>query len=410
MSLLRRLLLFTFIESVGTIFIERGEMFLTKDVLHFSDTTNLWLALLFGAGYAAGSLSSHKVAQRVGEKRLVQACLAGQIVVCTAMGFLLDPVVIFVGSALLAAMYGLKWAVTESYVSAGLDSRQTANVIGIFNITWSGAVPVALLPSGMIIRLWQPGLFYLPVFISLVSWWLMRPVPASPLHRELPEPNVESRAVARRTAGLLAFSRWQLLGSYALLWILAALTPGVFKRLGYDVRLQTVLAAILDTMRVAGFYLLYRTIRWHGRFGPLFAGMLLMPLGFALVLLAPNVMAMLGGQAAVGTAVALGGEMLYGLAAAMVYYAALYYAMVHTNAAVHGGGSHEGVIGLGFTLGPAAGLLGAAVASAVGGLTYGTLIVVAPLVAAGMIGSVRAYRATRAAAAGQPVARSSGNC
>ena len=396
MTLLRRLLLVTFIESVGTIFIERGEMFLTKDILHFSDTTNLWLALLFGAGYAAGSLSSHRIARRVGEKRLVLLCLAVQVIVCTAMGTWLHPATIFAGSAVLAAVYGLKWAVIESYISAGLDSRQTAKVIGLFNVTWSAAVPVALFPSGLIITFWHPALFYLPVAISLATLWLLRPVPASPLHRELPEPDGQALAAARRTAGLLTFSRWQLLGSYSLMWILAALTPGIFKNLGYDVRLQTALAAVLDVTRVAGFYVLHRMVRWHGRFGPLFAAMVLMPLGFALILFAPHAAAISSGNAGLGTAAALLGEVIYGLAAAMVYYAALYYAMVHTNAAVHGGGAHEGVIGLGFTLGPAAGLLGAAIAPAVGGLMLGTLLVVAPLVLCGAAGSIRAFRTTRA--------------
>ena len=307
MSWLRRLLLITFIESVATIFIERGEMFLTKDVLHFSDPTNLWLALLFGVGYAAGSLSSHRISRRVGEKRLVLLCLAVQIVVCAGMGAFLRPVSVFVGSTVLAAVYGIKWAVIESYVSAGLDSRQTAKVVGLFNVTWSTAVPVALVPSGLIIAWWHPGLFYLPVLISLVALWLLRGLPASPTHRELPEPDHQSRAVARRTAGLLAFSRWQLLGSYSLMWILAALTPGIFKDLGYDVRLQTVLAAVLDVVRVAGFLVLHRTVRWHGRFGPLFGAMMLMPLGFALVLLAPQAMAAFAGQATIGLTAALAG-------------------------------------------------------------------------------------------------------
>jgi hypothetical protein len=396
--LLNRLLVVTFIESIATICVERGALFLTKDLLHFSDTSNLWLALLVGAPYAIGALSCHTVARRLGEKRLLLLCLTTQITVCAAMGCFLHPVMIFIGSGVLAAACGLKWAVIESYVSAGLDWRQTARVIGLFNISWAIAVPVALIPSGLIISFWHPALFFLPVLISLVSLALLRGLSDSPLHRQLPEPDDQTIAAARRIGGLLTFSRWQMLGSYSLMWILAALTPGIFQDLGYDVRLQTVLAGVLDVVRLLGFLLLYRTMNWHGRFGPLLAAMVLMPLGFAMVLFAPHILALPGGSAGIGTAAALVGEVVFGLSAAVIYYAALYYAMVYTNAAVRGGGWHEGVIGLGFTLGPAAGLLGAAIAPAVGGAGVGMILVLIPLVAGGVLGSLSAFRGTRLAA------------
>ncbi len=390
MSLPLRLLLVTFIESIATIFIERGEMFLTRDRLHFSDPANLWLALLFGLTYCIGSFSSHRVTHRVGERRMVLASLAVQVAICTGMGLLLHPAVIFIGSGLLGATYGLKWAVIESFVSAGLDSRQTAKVIGRFNIAWSAAVPVALFPSGVIIASWPPALFFLPAVISIGSLWLLRNLPAKPAHRERLQADGQAVMAAQRTAGLLAFSRWQMLSSYSLMFILAPLTPGIFARLGYTVRLQTVLAALLDVVRLTTFYLLHRTVKWHGRFGPLISAMLVMPLGFFLIILAPNVMAMAAGSTPAGVAAALAGEVLFGMAAAMTYYAALYYAMVLTNAAVRGGGAHEGVIGLGFALGPAAGLIGSRIAPGVG-----TLIGVLPLLIVPAAASMRIWSATK---------------
>ena len=54
--------------------------------------------------------------------------------------------------------------------------------------------------------------------------------------------------------------------------------------------------------------------------------------------------------------VVLLGELCFGLGAGMVYYAALYYAMVVKRASVHAGGGHEGLIGSGFVIGTLLGL------------------------------------------------------
>jgi hypothetical protein len=56
--------------------------------------------------------------------------------------------------------------------------------------------------------------------------------------------------------------------------------------------------------------------------------------------------------------VLLAGEVLFGTAAGVIYYASLYYALVVKNASVDAGGAHEGLIGLGFAIGPIAGLVG----------------------------------------------------
>lgn len=381
MSRSTRLLVITFIESVATVLVERGVMFLTHARLGFSDSANLCLALVFGVTYAAGSLASHVLARRVGERRLVLICLAVQVAVCLAMGAWLNVATVFVGSALLAGLAGLKWAVVESYVSAGLEPSQTARAIGRFNVAWSLAVPLALLPTGAIIVWWHPGLFHISALLSVASLVLFRALPARPTHRELSPGGAEGAAAARRTAGLLAFSRWQMLGGYSLMWILAALMPGVFGRLGLDVTEATVAAAVLDLMRMVSFVLLARTARWHDRFGPLVLASVLLPAGFLLFVFAPHL------------AAALAGEALFGVAAGMLYYAALYYAMVITNASVAGGGAHEGLIGLSFIFGPAAGLAGQALAPALGGsLALGTLVGITPLLAVPAVGAAWAYR------------------
>lgn len=363
---LHRLLILTFIESFATICIERGVLFLTKEVMAFGPALNLWLALVFGAFYVAGSFASGPLARRIGEKRQVRIMFAAQALVCGLAGVGLAmatwmnvsmtgsavAVGIFVANAMIAALAGLKWPIIESFVSAGRSPAQTADAVGKFNVAWSAAVPVALAPTGLIIHLWPPALFLLPAVLHAASLLMSGPLPQRAEHLADHVVAADRGPLLRRYRALLVASRWQMFNSYALLWILAALTPGVFKRLGFSVVLATVLASLIDLARATTFLLLRRTSAWHGRRIPLLAAMVGLPLGFLGVLLAPNAF------------IAVLGELGFGFAAGMTYYAALYYAMVVSNASIDAGGAHEGLIGLGFAIGPVVGLFGDALGQA----------------------------------------------
>ena len=121
-------------------------------------------------------------------------------------------------------------------------------------------------------------------------------------------------------------TRWLLLANYCCAWVLAALLPGVLTGLGLAVGAAAAVASVLDLVRVAGFFALQRTSAWHNRLAPLAVATVLIPTGFFMVFFAPNV------------ATALAGEVVFGLATAMTYYATFYYAMVVRNAAVDAGG------------------------------------------------------------------------
>jgi hypothetical protein len=105
--------------------------------------------------------------------------------------------------------------------------------------------------------------------------------------------------------------------------------------------------------------------------------MVVLPAGFFMVLLSDQL------------PVVLLGEAFFGISAGVLYYSSLYCAMVVKNASVDAGGSHEGLIGTGFALGPAAGLLGLGLTSALGGPLYGNLLGVGPIFLLCAIGAVR---------------------
>jgi hypothetical protein len=181
---------------------------------------------------------------------------------------------------------------------------------------------------------------------------------------------------------LLTSSRWSLLASYSLLFLIAPLMPQVFRRLGESVEHATLWAAWLDGVRVVTFAALLVATRWQGRAAPLVLCALGLPASFCAVLFAESL------------PVVLLGEIAFGAFSGLTYYAALYYAMVVKDAAVAAGGVHESLIGLGFALGPAAGLVGHAIADSAGGAELAVLLGVLPLLAVCLGGARRALAAT----------------
>jgi hypothetical protein len=129
---------------------------------------------------------------------------------------------------------------------------------------------------------------------------------------------------------------------------------------------------MLDVARVTAFGVLGFTAAWHGRRGSMGRAMWMLPAGFLLVLAAPVIP---GGLAGLRLPAVLVGELLFGWTAGEIYFAALYYAMVVKNASVAAGGGHESLIGLGFALGPAAGLAGVAMKGMLGSPLAGILSV-----------------------------------
>ena len=384
MRRLPQLLVITFIESLATTLIERAVYFFSQDRLGFTNAENLWLALGFGATYVVGALASHRVAQRVAEKHILIVSLVGQFLAYAALCILPGSHALIVANAVLGGLNGLKWPIVESYVSAGQTPSATVRTVGRFNLAWVSAIPVALGLAGPLIA-WEPRtMFALAAAINVASLVLVRPLERRPVHLAADHPERPTPAQLARYGSLLASARWSMLSSYALMWILAALLPHVFAGLNLAVSGATALAGLLDVARGAAFLALQIYTGWHNRRGPLVWVIVGLPAAFFLTLFGGNLAAVLVG------------EILFGATAGLTYYAALYYAMVVKNASVEAGGAHEGLIGTGFVLGPAAGLLGGAIAPALGGQTAGMLVGIGPLVLVCGFGALRSLLRCRA--------------
>ena len=334
------ILLLTFTESFATILLERGIYFFTHDRLGFTTTHNLLLALAFGLCYAAGATGAHPLTHKLGERRLFAILTAALIVAHAAIGLSPTAAACAVGFPLVGLLSGMKWPVIETYVTAGRTPKKAIRAIGGFNVAWAGSVPLALLVTGPLIEYDAQLLFALAAAIHVTTLVLLWRLPARPAHLDLDHPERPDSETLARYTQLQTSARWAMLGSYAMLFLLAPLLPEIFAKLGHGVKTATGLSAGLDVARLLTFAALGVFTGWRGKRLPLTLAILGLPLGLFVTLFAPT------------TAGVLLGEAVFGVSSGVVYYAALYHAMVLLNASIRAGSAHESLIGLGFRARP----------------------------------------------------------
>jgi hypothetical protein len=222
--------------------------------------------------------------------------------------------------------------------------------------------------------------------LNLLALWPLASLPREPAEHDAEQ---SVAAVTPEYAYLLRAARVLLPLSYVLNAAVSPVMPYLLTSLKMDLIWRTPCTATWMFARVAVMAIMWRVPFWHGRWGTLVAGSLAMSGGFALIVSAWSVPLMLAGL------------VLYGSGMGIVYYAALYYAMSVGRAQVDAGGTHEALIGLGYTLGPIAGFAGYGLAgflSRSGSAVqpeFAVIGVVWGLVAVGAVGAVRPYLLAR---------------
>lgn len=363
----------TFLGSLGTGIVTNGIYFITDQRYAFSKTDNYLLGLALGVTYIIGALGAGPALRGLAARSpriSTRAVLAGVLAVLGLLCFL--PILtasaegtpaawpIWVLVALYSPLTGVLWPIAESYVSGGRTGAPLRTAIGRFNITWSSALVVAFWALGPALE--NHALEAVAVLggVHLLTMFLLIPLGAEP-GRHIHEHHEPHPVVYHQ---LLETSRILLPTSYL---VVTALTPYLPTILGAD-RLNvppvwhTPIAATWLTTRGISFLLLERWHGWHGRWFLPVAGVLLLLGGFALSVLSPLLGAQIGNGG--GLAILIAGLAAFGVGMAAIYAAALYYAMEVGSAAVDAGGTHEALIGLGYTAGPLCGLAAVAAASA----------------------------------------------
>ena len=349
----------TFLGSLGTGAVTNGFSFIASEGLGYTRTMNLLMALVLGASYIGGAYASGPVVRRLSDRggRMTPRGLLGVVLVIIGAACFLPLLAQRLAPSLMEAalwalilifspMTGVLWPIVESYISGGRREKALRSAVGKFNIVWAGALVVTfwgmapLLEEHPFVILALLGGAHLLMCVVLL-WFPAYP----PRHLDF-----DQEPVPMDYARLLTLFRVLLIASYIVLSALSPLLPIVEDRLGVPVHWMTPIASAWLTSRVLVFVVLERWHGWHGRWSMPWVGMGLMLVGFAACMLSP----MLGSD--VGTIVLIVALAVTGCGIAITYYGALYYAMAVGNAEVDAGGTHEAMIGMGYTLGPLFGL------------------------------------------------------
>jgi hypothetical protein len=364
----------TWVNSLGSGILWSGIPFVTADQYGFSERQNLALAIAESVIYVVVALASGRLVRWMGARfGLTPRGWLATVFALQAAGSLLAlaglPGVI-AAACIISAIGAALWPVMESYVSSGRHGGAMRRALGSFNVTWMSATGAALLVMAPLMTFAQPGLVLLALLpVSLASIALLRWFPAAPA----PHAHADAHThVAPSYPHLLRATRFIIPVSYVFISVLGPLLPYILRDLDLSPGLQTTLASTWMFVRMGTVVLLALASFWHGRWGALVLGVTLLAGGFAAIVLAPSVPVVVAGLAC------------FGAGHGILYYASLYYAMAVGSADVDAGGTFEALIGVGYVIGPVAGM-------AAGGAQAGLVGAVWAVAAAGALPAVGAW-------------------
>ncbi len=355
----------TFLNSAGTMVVTSGVYFLTKHSYRFSEAENYALGLVLGVTYIAGALGAQPLIRALrgafpglSTRGILIAMMLVMALLCTIPALARE---LLPGSSsspsvwpiwLLVCCYspltGVFWPLMESYVSGGIRGPALRQFLGVWNVVWSFALvfsSLAVAPfvehraSTAVLALSGVHVLALVIFVRFT------PEPAAHLDDD-PHPTPPNY---RR---LLVTFRMLLPMSYLVLTAMTPFLPAIMSRLGLAAGVHTVVGAVWHATRTLGFFGLQRSHAWHGRWWLAIVGPLLMLAGFAAAVLSSTI-----ASSTPGVVILIAGLSLFGLGMSAIYSGAIYYAMEVGTAQIDAGGKHEALIGVGYTAGPAIGLL-----------------------------------------------------
>jgi MFS family permease len=337
----------TFVASIGTAVVWNGVAFIAEHDYRFSQARTLTLYLVMGSIYIVGALTTGPILRLfdrwMSPRTALAMILLAESAACSGVWFVRDDWMLWMVACLISVLSSWLWPIIESYLTAGRHGEQMRSAIGWWNLCWTGAVALTLVLMALLIRdharmsIVLLGILHAVAIIGLI-WFERRPG----AHAE----DIAEAAVQPEYPMLLTAARVLLPLSYLLNSAMTPLLPYLMNSLELAKEWQTPATSTWMWARIAAMTVLWQVQFWHGRWGVLLLGGAAMAAGFGLAVAGFSLGTMLVGLAIFGTGMGI------------IYYAALYYAMSVGRAAVDAGGMHEGLIGVGYTVGPAAGLIG----------------------------------------------------
>ncbi|MEO1585064.1 MAG: hypothetical protein AAFR96_10920 [Planctomycetota bacterium] len=352
-----RILTITAVLSVGTGSITQGLYFVAEASCGFGRASQFLLGVVMGLIYIPAALAAGPVIRSLDARgsRLAPRTLLIVLITFAGLIALLPPALhrsgldacwsIWLTAAAYSACTGLIWPIVEWYLSGGRKHAALRMAAGRFNIVWTSAIVACAWILAPFLE--RAPLDFLAVLAALHAAALavvlgLPPRPQPPLDDETPHPLAYER--------LLSTARRLLPISYVLMSALAPYLVGALAAIGVAIAWQPVVVSIWLVARVVTMITLERWHGWHGSPAMLAVGAATLTLGFAGCILAPLAASLPLMAAALA---------VFGVGMGTIYTAALYYALEVGGHSADAGGTHEALIGAGYTAGPAIGLAAA---------------------------------------------------
>lgn len=372
----------TFLGSIGTGAVANGVFFLAESAYGFGRAENFLLGAWMGVTYIVGALGIgpllRAAAARLDWLSTRTALLA--LLVLVGLVCQIPPIAdrllpddgawtLWLMVGVFGPATGAFWPICESFLSGARRGERLRSAVGRFNITWASAVVLSywlmapLVADRPLLVLSLLGAVHIAAAV-LLAWFPPEP------GRHTPDdwPSEPHPGSYRR---LLTVFRVLLPLSYVLLAALNPFLVSATESLSIEPGWKTPLASMWMAPRVVLFFAFERWHGWHGRWWMPIAAGVLFALGFAGAVLAPGLEPTIGRSGAILALVC--GLVAFGTGMSMAYVGALYYVLEVGEAQVDAGGSHEALIGVGYTLGPACGF-GAVLLADRLGATFETLL------------------------------------
>jgi hypothetical protein len=246
------------------------------------------------------------------------------------------------------------WPAVESALTRTPATMRLSSRMALYNVSWGSAGFVAFFTRGALEELHWSTIFIVPAIAATIGWLILYlwGVPASMISRDhVPdeahgERDLDTPDMQRRAKILLHMAWVGNAVAYVAINVLIPLLTPLAKLAGMETLTSGgMLTSAWSFTRGLGFALVAVWIGWHYKSRFLLAAQLTIALCFLVMLTVHHPVVFVAFQ------------LLFGLAAALIYSSSLYYAM-HVSSG-HGGhaGMHEALLGIGIAVGPSIGAL-----------------------------------------------------
>jgi hypothetical protein len=364
----RRLYLIEALAATGGTLFTIGFYFYTRTRFGWDLSDNFKLAATQGVTYVAGAMLANVVTRRLPHLRTSMFLHLLMAIACAAAAAsaIAGANLAVIGFLLLYTFASaMAWPILESVVAqAGPGGDALAKRLGVYNVVWPLVGAGTLAVSGTLIESIPAGVFIFPSAAHLVcmaiAWLLAGRKSAADdegdsHHADPPHPTPEPELLRLRMVALW-ISRLGLPATYALIYGLMPMMPTLPAMARLDLRTQTVVSSTWLAARWLTFLALSLHNWWHTRPRAMVAAAGVMFLAFLGVTLAPS--QLFGSTVApeIDLLALVFWQILLGVALGTIYSGSLYFGMVLSQGSTEHSGYHEALIGLGWILGPMAGV------------------------------------------------------